>query len=513
MNDIPTEVVVVTGASAGVGRAVVRAFARRGARIGLLARGEEGLEGARREVEELGGQAIALPTDVADPAQVEAAAEAVERELGPIDVWVNDAMVSVFSPVKEMSSEEFRRVTEVTYLGYVYGTLAALRRMLARDRGAIVQVGSALAYRSIPLQSAYCAAKHAVKGFTESLWCELLHDKSHVHVAMVQMPALNTPQFDWTRSRLPRRAQPVPPIFQPEIAADAVVWAAHHRRRELYVGFPTLKAILGNRVAPRLLDHYLARVGYSSQQTEEPESVSRPDDLWTPVAGDHGAHGRFDARARGASPQLWMNTHRGLLGAAAAVALALLRPSHEVNAMNEIQTSMVVRTTAGALSGAICALVRRRGLRVSQRLPVRLQPTQPRRDPDAFLVAKLERTLHRPLPWRLHGALASGLHAGYGAATGALLAVVTRRRGLGTAGRAVLAGTALGAAVWAVGYAGWMPRARLVPRLRGQGLNHVTASLLAFTASGVVTALPVLFLDRAARRRPWWRRALAAIER
>lgn len=321
MHTSPPEVVVVTGASAGVGRAVVRAFAKRGAHIGLLARGEDGLEGARRDVEALGGRAIVLPTDVADAAQVEAAAEAVERELGPIDVWVNDAMVSVFSPVKEMTSDEFRRVTEVTYLGYVHGTLAALRRMLARDRGSIVQVGSALAYRSIPLQSAYCAAKHAIKGFTESLWCELLHDKSHVHVAMVQMPALNTPQFDWTRSRLPRRAQPVPPIFQPEVAAEAVVWAAHHRRRELYVGSSTVKAIVGNRIVPRWLDHYLAHMGYSAQQTGEPEIASRPDNLWAPVAGDHGAHGRFDARARGASPLLWMDTHRGLLGAAAVACL------------------------------------------------------------------------------------------------------------------------------------------------------------------------------------------------
>lgn len=322
MHNNHAEVVVVTGASAGVGRAVVRAFAKRGAHIGLLARGEDGLEGARHEVEELGGRAVVLPTDVADSAQVEAAAEAVERELGPIDVWVNDAMVSVFSPVKEMSHEEFRRVTEVTYLGYVYGTLAALRRMLARDRGSIVQVGSALAYRSIPLQSAYCAAKHAIKGFTESLWCELIHDESHVHVAMVQMPALNTPQFDWTRSRLPRRAQPVPPIFQPEVAAEAVVWAAHHRRRELYVGLPTVKAILGNRIAPRLLDHYVARMGYSAQQTDELEPASRSDDLWTPVAGDHGAHGRFDARAHRASAQLWLDIHRALLGAAVVACLA-----------------------------------------------------------------------------------------------------------------------------------------------------------------------------------------------
>src|SRR5918992_18680 len=315
------EVVVITGASAGVGRAVARAFAREGAHIGLLARGRDGLEVARREVEELGGRALVVPTDVADADAVERAAEAVEQEFGPIDIWVNNAMVSVFSPVKEMRPEEYRRVTEVTYLGYVYGTLAALRRMLPRDRGTIVQVSSALAYRAIPLQSAYCAAKHAIKGFTESLRSELLHDGSGVRVTMVHMPALNTPQFEWVKSRLPRRAQPVPPIFQPEIGARAVVYAAlHPDRRDLTVGWSSMRAIWGNRVAPGLLDRYLARSGYRSQQTDEPEPLTRADNLWEPAPGDHGAHGRFDARARRYSPQLWLTEHRSLallLGAGA----------------------------------------------------------------------------------------------------------------------------------------------------------------------------------------------------
>jgi NAD(P)-dependent dehydrogenase (short-subunit alcohol dehydrogenase family) len=317
VNTKPPLVVVVTGASAGVGRATVRAFARRGAHLGLIARGNDGLEGARREVEQAGGSALVLPTDVADPEQVEAAAAAVEGTFGPIDVWINNAMASVFSPIREMTAAEFRRVTEVTYLGYVYGTLAALRRMLPRDRGTILQVGSALAYRSIPLQAAYCAAKHAVLGFTESLFCELIHDKSRVRVAMIQLPALNTPQFGWVKSRLPRRAQPVPPIFQPEVAAEAILFAAEHDRRELWVGFSTLKAIAGERIAPRLLDHYLARHGYDAQQHDGPEDPNRPNNLWAPVPGDHGAHGEFDARARPQSPWLWLTTHRGLLGALA----------------------------------------------------------------------------------------------------------------------------------------------------------------------------------------------------
>jgi short-subunit dehydrogenase len=291
----------------------VREFARHGAHVGLLARGREGLEAARREVEDMGGRALSLPIDVADADRVEAAAAEIEEKLGPIDIWINNAMTSVFSPIKEMRPEEFKRVTEVTYLGVVYGTLAALKRMLPRDRGVIVQVGSALAYRGIPLQAAYCGAKHAIQGFVDSLRCELLHDKSGVRVTMVQMPALNTPQFRWVKSRLPHKAQPVPPIFQPEVAAGAIYYAAHHDRREMYVGMPTVEAIVGNRVAPRLLDHYLARTGYESQQTDEPADLNRPNNLWEPVPGDHGAHGVFDDRSSDHSWQLWADTHRGLL--------------------------------------------------------------------------------------------------------------------------------------------------------------------------------------------------------
>jgi NAD(P)-dependent dehydrogenase (short-subunit alcohol dehydrogenase family) len=314
--------VVITGASAGVGRATVRKFARHGARIGLLARGVDGLKAAKEEAEKLGGEALMIPTDVADADQVEAAAERIETEMGEIDIWVNNAMTSVFSPIKEMTAEEFRRVTEVTYLGYVYGTLAALKRMLPRDRGVIVQVGSALAYRGIPLQAAYCAAKHAVQGFCDSLRCELLHDNSSVKVSMLQMPALNTPQFGWVKSRLPHKAQPVPPIFQPEVAAEAIYFAAHNPRREFYVGLPSVEAIVANKIAPGLLDHYLARSGYDSQQHDGAEDPNRPNNLWQPVAGDHGAHGAFDARASDWSPQLWTSEHRGWV-TTAVVALAI----------------------------------------------------------------------------------------------------------------------------------------------------------------------------------------------
>jgi NAD(P)-dependent dehydrogenase (short-subunit alcohol dehydrogenase family) len=311
------KVVVVTGASAGVGRAVVQAFAKEGASVGLIARGLAGLEGARRDVERLGGTAVICQADVANAEQVEAAAEAVERDLGPIDIWINNAMTSVYSPVVQMTAEEFRRVTEVTYLGYVHGTLSALRRMRPRDRGVIVQVGSALAYRSIPLQSAYCAAKHAILGFTESLRCELLHDKSRVRVTMVQMPALNTPQFGWVKSRMPNRAQPVPPIFQPEVAARAVVWAARHaERRELYVGWSTVKAVVGDKVVPAYADRYLARMGYQAQQVGEPENPDRPHNLWHPVDRDFGAHGTFDDRAASRSPLLWLFTHPQVVAAA-----------------------------------------------------------------------------------------------------------------------------------------------------------------------------------------------------
>ena len=316
------EVVVITGASAGAGRAAARKFARHGASIGLLARGLDGLAAARSEVEKLGGKALVVPVDVANADQIEAAAAQVESEFGPIDIWINNAMTSVFSPIKEMTAEEFRRVTEVTYLGYVYGTLAALKRMLPRDHGVIVQVGSALAYRGIPLQSAYCAAKHAVQGFCDSLRCELLHDKSGVRLTMVQLPALNTPQFGWVKSRLPRKAQPVPPIFQPEVAAEAICFAAHNPRREFYVGAPSVAVITTNHFIPGLLDHYLARSGYDSQQYDGAEDPNRPENLWQPVSGDHGAHGVFDARARNWSPQLWTSEHR--TGAAITVlALAI----------------------------------------------------------------------------------------------------------------------------------------------------------------------------------------------
>lgn len=318
--ELRDRVVVITGASAGVGRATARAFARHGCRLGLLARGRERLEAAAREVESLGGRALVLPVDVADAGQVEAAAARIEEVLGPIDVWVNNAMASVFAPFAAITVAEFRRVTEVTYLGVVFGTMAALRRMQSRDRGVIIQVGSALAYRSIPLQSAYCGAKHAIRGFTDALRSELLHDRSRVRVTMVQLPAINTPQFEWVRSRLPRRAQPVPPIFQPEVAAAAIVWSAVHRRRELYVGGSTIAAIVGEQVAPGLLDRYLARRGYEAQQTDEPAESVRPDNLFGPVGGPEiGAHGRFDARSRGRSFMLWLAMRGGWVAAAAVL--------------------------------------------------------------------------------------------------------------------------------------------------------------------------------------------------
>jgi NAD(P)-dependent dehydrogenase (short-subunit alcohol dehydrogenase family) len=312
--------VVVTGASAGLGRAIVRAFARRGAHLGLLARGRAGLEGAQRDAEALGAKALALPTDVSDPDQVEKAAEAVEAEFGPIGIWVNNAMISVFSPVKEMTPAEYRRVTEVTYLGYVHGTLAALKRMLPRDRGIIVQVGSALAQRSIPLQSAYCAAKHAIAGFTDSLRCELLHDRSRVKVTMVQMPAMNTRQFNWVKSRLPRKPQPVPPIYQPEVAAEVVYHAAHQYRREWLVGLPTVVAIEGNKLGPGFGDWYLAEQGYDAQQYDGYADPNRPNNLDQPLDQDRdwGAHGDFDSRSRSFSPQVWLDGNRGWLTVAGA---------------------------------------------------------------------------------------------------------------------------------------------------------------------------------------------------
>jgi short-subunit dehydrogenase len=320
-------VVVVTGASAGVGRAVAVAFARRGAWVALVARGEEGLEGAVSEIERAGGSAKAFPADVADPQAAESVARDVEASLGAIDVWVNVAFTSVFARFMDIEPAEFKRVTEVDYLGYVYGTRAALKRMLPRNRGTVVQVGSALAYRGIPLQSAYCGSKHAIQGFNESLRCELLHEKSDVRVTMVQLPAVNTPQFDWVRSRLDKPAQPVPPIYQPEVAADAIVYAAAHpRRREYWVGGSTVGTLLANAVAPGLLDRYLAKTGFSSQQVDRPDPHD-PDNLFEPADGEGGhdytAHGSFDDRAKDRSVQLWASQHHGVLAAVSGVGAVL----------------------------------------------------------------------------------------------------------------------------------------------------------------------------------------------
>jgi short-subunit dehydrogenase len=317
------KVVVITGASAGLGRAAAREFARSGADVALLARNGDALDNARAEVESCGRRAIAIPVDVSDAEALERATFAIESQLGPIDVWVNNAMVTVFSPVALLQPDEVRRVTEVTYLGTVNGTLSALRRMLPRDRGTIVQVGSALAYRSIPLQAPYCGAKSAIRGFTDSLRTELLHSGSRVRITMVQMPALNTPQFDWCRTRLARKPQPVPPIFEPEVAARAIVWASRHKRREVFVGGSTVAAIWGNRIAAPLLDRYLSRTAYDSQLGEESIEPDRRDNLWQSVPGDHGAHGRFRDRASNRSRELWLTTHRGLLLAAAAAGVGL----------------------------------------------------------------------------------------------------------------------------------------------------------------------------------------------
>jgi len=315
-----SRIVVVSGASAGIGRATARRFARAGWRVAVLARGTDGLAAACREIEEEGGHALAIPLDVADEAALEAAAERVEREWGPIDVWVNNAMVTAYCEFLDMPPEDFRRATEVTYLGSVWGIRAALKRMVPRDRGTIVQVGSALAYRSIPLQSAYCGAKSALRGFIDSLRSELLHRKSRVRLSMVQLSAFNTPQFDWGKTCIPKQPQPVPPIFQPEVAAEGIYYAATHRRRELWVGWPAVKAILATRLFPGLLDRILAKEGYDGQHTDDPLPPGRRDNLYGPVPGDHGAHGRFDARALPRSTQLWLDMHRGALLAAAVLA-------------------------------------------------------------------------------------------------------------------------------------------------------------------------------------------------
>jgi short-subunit dehydrogenase len=320
--------VVVTGASGGIGRASAVAFGARGDTVVLVARGETGLAAAAAEVERAGGRAVTMPTDVSEPVSVAEVADRVEREIGPIDVWVNVAFASVFARFDEISPDEYRRATEVSYLGYVYATMAVLKHMKARDRGTIVHVGSALAYRGIPLQTAYCGAKHAIQGFHEALRCELLHEKSNVHVTMVQMPAVNTPQFSWLLSRLPHQAQPVPPIYQPEFAARAVLHAADHpHRREYWVGTSTMGTLAANAIAPGLLDRYLARTGFSAQQTADKHDPNAPHNLWEPADGPHGrdfgAHGIFDQQAHDRDPQAWASRHHGALAALTAAAVSL----------------------------------------------------------------------------------------------------------------------------------------------------------------------------------------------
>lgn len=300
--DFKNKVVVVTGASAGLGRAIVKEFAKHGAKVGLIARNVDGLEGAKKDAEELGGEALVVSTDVANSEEVQKAADIVEEKLGPIDVWINNAMVSVFGPLKKMNAAEFERVTDVTYLGQVYGTMAALRKMLPRDKGKIILIGSALAYRGIPLQSAYCGAKHAIHGFFESLRAELLHDESRVKLCMVQMPAMNTTQFGFVKSYLPNKPKPMGIIYEPEAAARSVYYAATHNEREVFYGYSTYKTIFGNKVAPGYLDHYLAKTGYKGQQTDEPDDKNRPNNLWKPIPGDHGARGPFNAKAMHYSP-------------------------------------------------------------------------------------------------------------------------------------------------------------------------------------------------------------------
>jgi short-subunit dehydrogenase len=317
------QTVVITGASAGVGRATAHAFAAEAAQIGLIARGTQGLQAAAAEVEKLGGKALALPLDIADPEAVDAAAEKVEQHFGPIDVWVNCAMATIFAPFHRVTPQEYRRATEVTYLGFVYGTMAALKRMRKRNRGTIVQVGSALSYRAVPLQSVYCGSKFAIRGFTDSLRTELMHDGVNVHLVMVQMPALNTPQFNWARNKMSRRPQPIAPIFQPEVAAEAIVYAAGSRRREVWVGRSSVGSIVANKFFPGLLDRYLAKNGYSGQLTQEPAEPGQPDNLFDPVPGDPQTHGRFDDQATSVSPQLWATKHRGLLAVGLPLAVLL----------------------------------------------------------------------------------------------------------------------------------------------------------------------------------------------
>lgn len=318
-------VVVVTGASAGLGRSIARTYAKAGYDVSLIARGLDGLRGAQQEIEAMGRKAIYFQVDVADAEAVENAAARTEEQLGPIDVWINNAMNSVFSPIKEMTPEDYKRVTDVTYLGQVYGTLSALKRMLPRDKGKIILVGSALAYRGIPLQSAYCGAKHAIQGFFDSLVTELMHDKSNVKATMIQLPAMNTTQFGFVKSRLPNKPRPMGTIFQPEVAAEAILFAADNDRREINVGWPTVKAVVGNKIAPWYADYVLANTGYDGQQTNEPEDPNRKHNLWEPIPGDHGAHGTFGEQATDFSPQLWASLHRKeLLASALGIGAVLL---------------------------------------------------------------------------------------------------------------------------------------------------------------------------------------------
>jgi len=315
------KIVVVTGAGAGVGRAAATEFARNGCDVALLSRDPDRLEHAASELRRFGVRALPIPTDVADAKAVDAAADRVEQELGPIDVWVNVAMATVFAPVHKLTAEEFQRGTAVTYLGQVHGTMAALRHMRPRNRGSIVSVGSALAYRSVPLQSVYCGAKFAIRGFLDSLRSELYHDKINISLTAVDLPAVNTPQFDWARNKMGHKAQPVPPIFQPEVPARAIYFGAFNPRRQIWVGFPTVKAILANRIAPGLIDRYLAKFGYSSQMSDQPSDPEAPGNLFEPVAGAYGAHGRFDSQAKPRSWEMFTSRHRDAMWAIAFVGL------------------------------------------------------------------------------------------------------------------------------------------------------------------------------------------------
>jgi short-subunit dehydrogenase len=309
-NGKAAQVVVITGAGAGLGRAMTQRFAKNGARLGLIGRNRDRLQQAADEVRSLGGQAVIAIADVADAAQVEAAADLIEAAFGRIDIWINNAMATIYSTFDRISAADYKRATEVTYLGTVHGTMAALKHMKTNNRGIIIQVGSALAYRAIPLQSPYCGAKFAVRGFTDALRSELLHERSNIRLTMVHMPAMNTPQFDWGKNQMPMKAQPVPPIFQPEMAAEAVFWASRHQRREVYVGFPTWKTIWANKLIPGFIDHYLADTGYRGQFSNQPADPANPDNLWQPAPGNFGAHGRFDDRAVTGAPQLWLTLYR-----------------------------------------------------------------------------------------------------------------------------------------------------------------------------------------------------------